>query len=319
MRLKKISGVILSAALVAGMCSTAFAADNTSAEYENGAYTGTIHFMNGSNPEKASMCDSIFAHEADVTLSDDTAELTFYVAYPVPNFADQGADGTIKDVVMTLDGTTYTGESDLTTKAVKTFDTDGNMFGITAGDELTTQAVTVDLPRSAVDSFEEGIATSAYVNIVMNTTQNFYAKVTDLTKANSGSDTGNTTTDSKEMEITANIEKKISEPAYTVTVPESAAMGTLNRDKDNKVKYDVTVTATDLNGILSVTTPTAGELTSGSNKLAFANSFGTQQITEDTTAGKLSGELSVSADAVKAAAAGNYTGTTTFTISYVGK
>ena len=47
MRLRKISGVILSAALVAGMCSTAFAADNTSADYENGAYTGTIHFMNG--------------------------------------------------------------------------------------------------------------------------------------------------------------------------------------------------------------------------------------------------------------------------------
>ena len=153
MRLRKISGVILSAALVAGMCSTAFAADNTSADYENGAYTGTIHFMNGSNPEKASMCDSIFAHEADVTLSDDTAELTFYVAYPIPSYPDQGTDGTIKDVVMTLDGATFTGESDITTKAVKTFDTTGAAFGINAGDELTTQAVTVDLPRSAVDNF----------------------------------------------------------------------------------------------------------------------------------------------------------------------
>lgn len=319
MRLRKISGVILSAALVAGMCSTAFAADNTSADYENGSYTGTIHFMKGEDATQTSMCDSIFAHEADVTLSDDTAELTFYVAYPVPSFAYQGADGTIKDVVMTVDGATYTGESDITTKAVKTFDNTGAAFGINAGDELTTQAVTVDLPRSAVDNFEEGIETSAYVNVVMNMNQNFYAKVTDLTKKNSGSDTGNTTTDSKDMEITANVEKKISEPAYTVTVPESAAMGTLSRDKDNKVKYDVTVTATDLNGTLSVTTPAAGELTSGSNKLAFANSFGTQQITEDTTGGKLSGELSVSAEAVKAATAGNYTGTTTFTISYAGK
>ena len=319
MRLKKISGVILSAVLVAGMCSTAFAADNTAATYENGAYTGTIHFMNGTNPEKISMCDSIFAHEADVTLSDDTAELTFYVAYPVPNFASQGTDGTIKDVVMTFDGNTYTGESDITTKAVKTFDTAGAMFGINAGDELTTQAVTVDLPRSAVESFDDGIATSAYVNIVMNTTQNFYAKVTDLKKVNNGSDTGNTTTDSKDMEITADVEKVISQPSYTVTVPESAAMGTLSRDKDNKVKYDVTVTASDLNGTLSVTTPAAGELMSGSNKLAFANSFGTQQITEDTENGKLTGELSVSAEAVKAATAGNYTGTTTFTISYAGK
>ncbi|MFR6164104.1 MAG: hypothetical protein ACLUJR_14670 [Mediterraneibacter gnavus] len=43
------------------------------------------------------------AHEADIELTDDTAGLTFYVAYPIPSFADQGTDGTLKDVVMTID------------------------------------------------------------------------------------------------------------------------------------------------------------------------------------------------------------------------
>ena len=71
------------------------------------------------------MCDSIFAHEADVTVNDDSVDLTFYVAYPIPSFSDQGADGTIKDVVLTVDEQEYTAESDITTKPVKTFDTAG--------------------------------------------------------------------------------------------------------------------------------------------------------------------------------------------------
>ena len=97
-------------------------------------------------------------------------ELTFYVAYPIPSFADQGTDGTLKDVVMTIDGTQYKAESDITTKAVKTFDTDASLFGIQAGDQLATQALTLELPRSAVDNLETQVETSAYVNVFMNST-----------------------------------------------------------------------------------------------------------------------------------------------------
>lgn len=46
------------------------------------------------------MCDPIFVHEADLTLTDTEAELTFYVAYPIPAFPDQGTDGTVLDVVI---------------------------------------------------------------------------------------------------------------------------------------------------------------------------------------------------------------------------
>ncbi len=312
MKIKKIAAMALSAVMALGMCTTAFAAENTT---ENGTYTGTIHFHNATNPANYSMCDSIFAHTADIELTDDAAEVTFYVAYPIPSFSDQGTDGTVKDVTMTVDDKTYTGVSDIETKAKKTFDTTGSLFGINAGDELATQAVTVSLPRDAVDSFEDGIKTSAYVNVFMNATQDFVVKVTDLTAAGKEEKP----TEEKSMDITADVEEVISEPSYTVTVPAGTALGTLSTDKDTSVKYGVKVEASDLNGTLTVEAPAAGKLTSGANELAFANSFGTQTVTADTTGTTLEGTLSVKAADVKAAAAGNYTGTTTFTISYAAK
>lgn len=310
MRLKKLATAVLTAAMTLNMCTVAFAAETTP---ENGDYTGTIHFYNATNPTSYSMCDSIFAHTADVQLTENAAELTFYVAYPIPAFSDQGTDGTVKDVKMTVNGTEYQGTSDIETKAKKTFDTTGTLFGITAGDELATQAVTVELPRAAVDSFDEGIDTSAYVNVVMNATQNFVVKVTDLTAKGNSSKPAEET---KSMDITANVEAVIPEPSYTVTVPESAALGKLSAENNNSLKYAVTVKASDLNGTLTVQAPENGTLTSGGNKLAFTNRFGTQTVSADTEGTTLNGTLGVSAADVKAAAAGSYTGTTTFTISY---
>ena len=321
MKIKKIAAFALSAVMALNMCATVFAAETTQ---ESGDYTGTIHFHNGSNPANYSMCDSIFAHTADVKLTDDTAEVTFYVAYPIPSMSDQGTDGTIKEVKMTVGDTDYAGKLDIETKAKKTFDTAGAVFGINAGDELETEAVTVDLPRNAVDSFADGIATSAYVNVFMNSTQNFVVKITDLqAKGNAGEDDKKDDTtpaeNEKSMKITAEVAQPVSEPSYTVTVPASAALGTLSTDEDTSVKYDVTVKAFDLNGTLSVTAPETGKLTSDGNELTFTNSFGTKTVTADTEETTLNGTLKVAAADVKAAAAGNYTGTTTFTISYAAR
>lgn len=311
MKLKRFTALALSAVMTLGMSTASFAAETTKA---NGDYTGTVHFYKATDPSTLSMCDNIFVHTADVELTDDAANLTFYVAYPLPNFASQCEGGTIYDVKMTVDGTEYLGECDIETKAEKLFDGNGAMFGINAGDVLPTEAVSVSLPRSAVDSFEDGISTSVFVNPVMYSTQNFVVKVTDLTAVDSGSfDAKN---DEQSMEITADVEEVISEPSYTVTVPASTALGTLSTEKDTSVNYGVTVKAADLNGKLAVTAPAAGELKSGENTLAFANSFGTQTVTADTEGTVLNGALSVTAADVKAAKAGNYTGTTTFTITY---
>ena len=309
MRLNKIvSGAAAAAMLGTMMCTTAFAAD-----YTDGDYTGEIHFLNANGSGKYSMCDPILVREAELALTADNAELTFYVAYPIPAFPDLGTDGTILDVVLTVDGTGYTAESDITTKPEKVFDTTAGLFGITEGESYPTQVLTVDLPRDAVDDLEAGtVSASAYVNSVMNSTQNFLIQVTNIQSVGGETEPA----DTKDMQITADVQEVVSEPTYTVNVPESIELGTLKTEEDNFSHYTVDVAASNLNGTLSVSAPETGNLTSGDNTLAFANSFGTQNVTADTENGKLSGAISVSASDVAAAAAGNYTGTTTFSITY---
>lgn len=310
MRLNKIvSGAAVAAMLGTMMCTTAFAAD-----YTDGDYTGEIHFLNANGSGDYSMCDPIFVHEAELALTADNAELTFYVAYPIPSFPDLGTDGTILDVVLTVDGTEYTAESDITTKPEKVFDTTASLFGITEGESYPTQVLTVDLPRDAVDDLEAGtVSASAYVNSVMNSTQNFFIQVTNIQSVGGETEPAEETQD---MQISADVEEVVSAPDYTITVPSTVALGTLSTEEDNSLPYTVDVAASNLNGTLSVSAPETGNLTSGDNTLAFANSFGTQNVTADTENGKLSGAISVSASDVAAAAAGNYTGTTTFSITY---
>ena len=309
MRLNKIvSGAAVAAMLGTMMCTTAFAAD-----YADGNYTGEIHFLNANGSGNNSMCDPIFVHEAELALTADNAELTFYVAYPIPAFPDLGTDGTILDVVLTVDGTEYTAESDITTKPEKVFDTTASLFGITEGESYPTQVLTVDLPRDAVDDLEAGtVSASAYVNSVMNSTQNFFIQVTNIQSVGGETEPA----DTEDMQITADVQEVVSEPTYMVTVPDKVELGTLSTKEDKSLSYTVGVAASNLNGTLSVSAPETGNLTSGDNTLAFANSFGTQNVTADTENGKLSGAISVSASDVAAAAAGNYTGTTTFSITY---
>ena len=317
MRLNKIvSGAAAAAMLGTMMCTTAFAAD-----YTDGDYTGEIHFLNANGSGDYSMCDPIFVHEAELALTADNAELTFYVAYPIPSFPDLGTDGTILDVVLTVDGTEYTAESDITTKPEKVFDTTATLFGITEGESYPTQVLTVDLPRDAVDDLEAGtVNASAYVNSVMNSTQNFFIQVTNIQSVGGETEEPDQpevpAEETQDMEISADVEEVVSTPDYTITVPSTVALGTLSTEKDNSLPYTVDVAASNLNGTLSVSAPETGNLTSGDNTLAFANSFGTQNVTADTENGKLSGAISVSASDVAAAAAGNYTGTTTFSITY---
>ena len=315
MRLKKLMTGALSVAMLGTMmCTTAFAAD-----YTDGDYTGEIHFLNANGTGAASMCDPIFVHEAEVTLDADSAELTFYVAYPIPAFPSMGTDGTILDVKFTVNDTEYTAESDITTKPEKVFDTTSSLFGITEGESYPTQVLTVDLPRDAVDDLEAGtVAASAYVNSVMNSTQNFFVQVTDLQPVGGEETPSEPSADTKDMQITANVEESVSAPDYSVTVPSAVSMGTLSADEDNTMEYTVDLAASDLNGTVSVTAPESDSLTSGGNTLSFANSFGTQSVNADTEKTELSGTIRIGKDAVAAAKAGNYTGTTTFSITYKG-
>ncbi len=304
---KKITAGIMTLTLVASMgVMSAFAAG----PYTDGNYTGAVTMLHESKDQN-SMCNVLFDHDADVIVNGENAQVKVYAAFPVPAFPNMGADGTLKDMVMTLDGVQYTAASDITTKPLRTMDETASSFGVEAGKEIPTQVMTFTVPTDKLDKLTSApVAASAFVNPVMNTTVKLRIKLSDLKAAAAPVDPTETT--SKSMNVTADVAAPAA--SYEVMIPESIALGTLSAEKDTVVPYSVNVTAANLgDGYVQVSADAAGELTSGENKLAFANDFGAQKANADTT---LKGNFTVAAKDVKAAAAGNYTGTANFSISY---
>lgn len=303
---KRLTSAALALVMAIGIgAATASAA----APYKDGAYTAKITFLH-ENKEQNSMCNVLFDNDADVKISGENTEIRFYAAYPVPAFAGMGADGTVKDVQMTLDGTTYTAASDITSKPVREFDETNPAFGVEAGKSLSTQVLTLTIPTAKLDALASGAPASGFVNVLMNTTVKFRIRVAELTAVAPEVTPNETST--KGMNITAEISAPA--PTYSVTIPESVSMGTLSREQDTVTGYKVEVAAENMGaGYVEVSAPTAGVLTSAEHELAFANSFGTQKASAAST---LNGEFTVTAEDVAAAAAGNYTGTATFTIRY---
>ena len=305
--IKRITAGIVTLAMVASMSAmSAFAAG----PYTDGNYNGKVTFLHETN-EQNSMCNVLFDHDADVIVKGENADVKVYAAFPVPAFQGMGADGTLKDMVLTLDGVQYKAVSDTTSKPVREMDETNAGFGVEAGKAIPTQVMTFTIPTAKLDSLAtKPAAASAFVNPVMATTVQFRIKLADI-KAQSAP-VEPTETKKQSMNVTADVAAPAA--SYEVTIPESIAMGTLSADKDNVVAYDVKVTAANMgDGYVQVSTDAAGELTSGENKLAFANDFGTQKVSSDTT---LKGNFTVTAADVQSAAAGNYTGTANFSISY---
>lgn len=304
--MKRITAGIMSLAMIASMSAiSAFAAG----PYTDGDYTGKVAFLH-EKKEQNSMCNVLFDHDADVIVKGENAEVKVYAAFPVPAFPDQGADGTLKNMVMTLDGVQYTAESDITSKPLREMDETG-AFGMEAGKSIPTQVLTFTIPTEKLDSLATAPApASAHVNAVMGMNVNFRIKLTDINGETAPVEPEETS--SKSMNVTADVAAPAA--SYEVTIPESVSMGTLSAEQDNVVAYDVQVTAQNMgDGYVQVSTDAAGELTSGENKLAFANDFGTQKASTDTT---LKGNFTVKAADVQKAAAGNYTGNANFSISY---
>lgn len=141
-----------------------------------------------------------------------------------------------------------------------------------------------------------------------------------LTAREQTPETPDTTQES--MDVTASVAQETSAPSYQVTVPSSLDMGALSRTEDNVQEYDITVSSQDKEGTVTVTAPEGGLLYAGSHSLAFSNDFGAQsfQAKETRDAGTdeavLGGRITIAGADVAAAAPGNYTGTTTFSITY---
>lgn len=125
--------------------------------------------------------------------------------------------------------------------------------------------------------------------------------------------------------ITANVAHYIEAPAYMMSIPSAANFGSLDSEHDQVQNYDITIDVKDKTGILTVSAPEGGILKSGANTLKYENDFGSQEIvlsdlkTEEEPTRSLSGILTIRGSEIEKAAPGNYTGTTTFTITYTSK
>ncbi len=313
---KKVASATLSLILSATMSITPAFADSPDAQYADGEYKGTIHFykegVTDFTPANYSMCDALFVHEADITLTSENLKIDAYVAFPVPAFKEMGTDGTLKDVSLTINSEKYAADSDIVTKAEKVFDTTNSMFGVKEGDSLTTQKLTFNLPRTAINAVTKGVDAVAYVNVFMNTNVNFKVKIDNIVSI--GSDLGQLPSEEKTHSMTVSAEVAAPISSYTVTIPESITMGTLSADKDNTYNYNVEITAENLgNGYVEVSATEKGNLMSSDKVLAYTNTFKTEKVSSSKT---LQGTFTVLGKDVKAASAGNYTGSAEFTIKY---
>ena len=295
-----ISGLAAVALIVPAVSGTAFA---ESSNYENGNYAAASAMYKDAsgaiNTASKSSCDTFFASTADVTLTDDSTIITWYVEDDADN--DYGVE-TIDSFIATYDGTEYTAViySDvLVQKEIN-------------GATHNANPVVLTLPAEAIETATtDGLYIASYVP-AMGSWGNvaYWAVLSDLTVTTAQSSY-------KASEVTATVEKNAS--TYTVTVPTSVSLGTLSRTEDKSVEFEVSVEANDFadDEYIEISAVASGKLvSSGDDEIAFANDFGTQTANETTS---LTGNLSVLASDVANVAGGNYTGTTTFSISYYGE
>ena len=134
--MKKLLSLVLAALmLVSALPAAVFASESPSAEPE---LTGTVSItMNQAGKDKASMCDVLFAAQADVAVTGNLASMNIYVVNPIPAFPDAGQDGTLKDFTVTYEGQTYVAASDMERKPAMTVKGSNPIFGLQAGQQVT--------------------------------------------------------------------------------------------------------------------------------------------------------------------------------------
>ena len=128
--------------------------------------------------DQASMCNAMFDTKANVEVIGNEAVIKILVANPVPNFKDQGKDGTVKNMSVLYKGKTYKVEYDLTSKPMMTAKENNSLFGLKKGEKYPAQVLTVKLPKEALQ--EKIIPVKAYVNVVMLSDVDFRIEMSNL-------------------------------------------------------------------------------------------------------------------------------------------
>lgn len=312
MNFKKISTLALAMTMMfsTGSLRTVRAEEIT--PQENGVYTADVSMLKDGTESELSMCAGFFAAKADVEIKGDNAIITTYVVNPVPAFPkeDNGNyDEVLKNVKASIAGKEYTatvGKNLID----KVFDK-GGMSGTIIGTSYPCNPIELTVPKTSLNNTH--IDLSAFVNVVMKTNVDF-----DMKLANYVKDTSSTTpedsnkSENKTSNVTATVAPNMS--TYTVTVPETIAMGELSITEDTSKEFEVSVDLIKGNDgkKVVVSSATEGKLSTEGSEIKLTNSFGTQEFAES---GTKTGTLKVKAEDVKKAKAETYSGTVTFEIS----
>lgn len=118
----------------------------------------------------------------------------------------------------------------------------------------------------------------------------------------------------QEVSISAEVEET-NEASYQVTIPASIGLGTLSKTENSATEYEVYVEISGFfdGSFVTVSAPATGTLKKNTSIISFTNDFGTQKFTKSTAK---KAKIQVKAEEVQQAEAGNYVGTTVFTIQY---
>lgn len=144
---------------------------------EKSWYMGTVSMRRADRFDQKSMCDPLFFEKADILYQGDTAELTLYVIDPVPKFSDAGTP--IKDVKFLYGEKAYAAAVQKEASQKKHFEEAAGF--IPSAGEYAATPIKVILPKQAIAESEGGkLKCSAYINTVMNATQEFYVVLSDL-------------------------------------------------------------------------------------------------------------------------------------------
>lgn len=172
----------------------------TSANEKDGNYTCKVSMRKNDDINTVSMCNALFYSQADLKVSGNNTKVTLYVIDPIPNYASEGTP--LSNVKFIANGKTYSASVDSGNKVSRYFG--ANEQFISKAGNYYASPITVTIPTSAVENSKNGkVKFSAYVNAVMNSTQEFYVVFSDWEKGETESsgeaeeidETAGTTTD----------------------------------------------------------------------------------------------------------------------------
>ena len=167
----------------------------TNTEDDNSAsdYTADVSFKKDVDFNSYSMCNTLFARKADISMNGDNATVKLYLIDPIP--APYDKDGTpIRNVKLHYNNKSYNATVDNINQVVKYFAKDDRF--ILESKNFAASVVSFTVPKAAIEaSKNKGLSCTAYVAVGMKTDVKFYVVFDNLKK---GSNANTSIKDSNE-------------------------------------------------------------------------------------------------------------------------